>query len=249
MLCVSYKNLDVVSEDHTDLIKEKQDVDKILRSMDAVLVHIKEKYEKGVYKAPAIEFVRLNGLDKLVVYVSPERINNPYLFIYNSKSKSVSSQVTVNSLRMLQEDLVMGDFESKIKHMELNKPNILTTEEINRTVELLASVFDKYNQKISKIKTNMASRDPGVITARKFLEKKADGYYRAAEGVKAFDKDLAIMNSHAYAIINNILSNDALCTVQEYAEALSSSDNELVKSLADKLTLSQSHEQGITHDE
>ena len=143
MLKIGYRNINITFDNHEDLFISKSDIDKITSRLDILLDSVKYRYERGVFEKDSISFVRLKNKNHLSIFVGIGRKKNPYLFVYNSLSNTVTNDLPYESFKMLDKDIIMGDLEDKLKNIGNERYHNLISKEVYKELEKLADEYDE----------------------------------------------------------------------------------------------------------
>lgn len=135
MLKIKYKNLYITFDNHTDLIINKDEFDKLFNRLDLLLDRVKIQSENNIYTKNSIAFVRLNGNNHLGIYVGVDLQNNPYLLLYNTKTKEVSNEIPNELFIILNKDIVLGNLEDKIKNLGTDKYKDMISDDIYESIK------------------------------------------------------------------------------------------------------------------
>ena len=140
MLTIKYRNLKVLFDNHTDLLINKRDVDDLFSHLDTLFDKVSAKYKNNQFDKDSVSFVRLKDTQNLSVYIGIGKNSNPYLFVYNSKTKEVSDEIPYELFQLLDKDFIYGDLEEKLNNIGNPKyRNLVSSEELRNILNYLDS--------------------------------------------------------------------------------------------------------------
>ena len=129
MLTIKYRNIKILFENHTDLLINKEDMDTLFSHLNTLFDRVSVQYKNGRIRKDSISFIRLKNVQNLSVYIGVNKNSNPYLFVYNSKTKEVFDEINYNLFQLLDNDYIFGDLEDKLNNIGNSKYNNLVSEE------------------------------------------------------------------------------------------------------------------------
>ncbi len=130
-------------ENHTDLLINRSEVDNLFSKLDTLFNTLKSRYENSNISQDVATFTRLKDSQSLSVYVGIGNDNNPYLFTYNSKTKVLSNNLPYDVFKILDKDVIMGDLEDRIRHIDNPKYNAVIVPPLERELKKMAQYFDE----------------------------------------------------------------------------------------------------------
>ena len=135
MLTIKYKNANISFDNHTDLLINRDELEKLFNRLDVLFDKVTLRYNNLNILNDSIVFVRLRQTDNLSVYVGVGKSDNPYLFLYNASTKMISKDIPYESFKMLENEIIIGDLEEKLNNIGNPKYNNLLPPDIFEQIE------------------------------------------------------------------------------------------------------------------
>lgn len=139
MLTIKYRNANITFDNHTNLLLNQNDLNKLFERLDVLFDKAKFRYDKGLIQSDAIIFIRLRQTQNLSIYIGVGKSDNPYLFLYDAKTKNISKDIPYVLFKMLENDIIIGDLEDKLNNIGNPKYNNLLP---NNIYEMIENEFD-----------------------------------------------------------------------------------------------------------
>lgn len=135
MLIIKYKNANITFNNHTDLLINRDELEKLFNRLDVLFDKVTLRYNNLNIVNDSIVFVRLRQTDNLSVYIGVGKSDNPYLFLYNASTKMISKDISYESFKMLENEIIIGDLEEKLNNIGNPKYNNLLPPDIFEQIE------------------------------------------------------------------------------------------------------------------
>ena len=145
-LRVPYRNAQILFENHTDLLNNQSEFDEICTSVNTFFENLKTRFDKGLFKENQYMFLRVAPSSELTIYVGISRKHNPYLFLYNAKTKQASAEIDYDLFKKIGKSPYIYVLEDAIKAINREKFNMFTNEDMNKEFDKLAKQFDDYDR-------------------------------------------------------------------------------------------------------
>lgn len=135
MLSINFRNANFVANNHADLLQN--DIDTIVRNLKMVFNTAEHRMKTQPFKETCYGFMRINNRDKLLIVFSPLGSYNPYLFYYNSKTKEIKEEISLDYLKFFKYDAFCFQLEDIIKDIGSSQFKKLQTQELTRKINKL----------------------------------------------------------------------------------------------------------------
>ena len=123
MIKSQHRNLSVTYPDHTHISsKMLATFDSVSKKLQTLCLGLNNRLASGAFTESQIAFVRLAKNTHLCVVVATDDVhqfkNNPYLFVFEAGTKTVSTEISHECFEKLNNPYVWYTLEDNIKRMD-----------------------------------------------------------------------------------------------------------------------------------
>lgn len=164
-LKISYRNVNIVFANHTDLLQEHVRFDQTCRVLDDYLDNISRRYQDGLFSTDTVLFIRVAPSNALTIYVGITKNNNPYLFVYDALEKKVSKDIPYEIFVQIGKAPYVYMLEDAIKMKNAYKYKVFETPEIKAQINNLVKQYDlavkQKGERCEETKTKKGTKNEG----------------------------------------------------------------------------------------
>lgn len=136
MLKIKFRNVEIVAPDHDDLLRSE--VGQVLKNMEDIFNTSEHALKRIPPDNVCYSITRLNKSDKLIVAYVPEASNNPYLFLFDSKTKKLTETIPFEVLRTLKNEYVVAELKANVRDIDNVRFKRLKTDYLTSQVIRMA---------------------------------------------------------------------------------------------------------------
>ena len=132
MLKIKFRNAEIVTPDHDDLLRSE--VNQVLKNMEAIFNTSEHSLKRTPPYNVCYSITRLNKTDKLIVAYVPEASNNPYLFLLDRNTRELTETIPYEILRCLKSEVISAELKANVKDIDNMRFKRLQTDELTGQV-------------------------------------------------------------------------------------------------------------------
>ena len=114
----------------------------VIKPLGIELFELKERTKHKVFQNLCYNSIRIGKNEHLLVFISPQNKNNPYLCVYNVKNNTYSTTIEYKDIMKFQYNVRLYDFQDKCRGIERPLALSYETQAIKDELQKIADDYD-----------------------------------------------------------------------------------------------------------
>ena len=138
MLKIKFRNVDIIAPNHDDLLRSE--VTLALKNIKDVFDTAEHALKHNPPATVCYSVTRLNKSDKLIAAYVPSASKNPYLFLFDSKTKELTETIPFEILSTLKNEYVVAELKANVRDIDNVRFKSLKTDNLTAQVIRMAKL-------------------------------------------------------------------------------------------------------------